>query len=248
MRRLFATAVLLAAGSARAELGHYTPGASNIRDFILPADGLTLAAYSYWYNAQGGDAFTFAPEVLWVTPWRLGGARIAVDISSSSGVVDVGSFGRGDLFLAPLWLGWETPHVGVSAGYGIYVPVGRFEPGASDNLGSGFWTHQLQGGLALYPWASQRLALVGAITYEIDQTITVNWGVSDYVMLASDLRLELGPTGYSTWYPDGSLHAAGGQLGIAFGQLEMSALYFYEVIARDRARGQSIGVSIAKKI
>jgi hypothetical protein len=35
----------------------------------------------------------------------------------------------------------DVPRVDLTAGYGFYAPTGRFELGATDNIGLGFWTH-----------------------------------------------------------------------------------------------------------
>ena len=58
---------------------------------------------------------------------------------------------------------------------------------AADNIGYGFWTHQFQGAATWYPWADRRMAVVGALTYEINEKddfdltpgdLSFNWGVS----------------------------------------------------------------------
>ena len=53
--------------------------------------------------------------------------------------------GFGDLSFMPFGLSWsDGATFDISFMYTIYAPTGRFSLGADDNLGQGFWTHQLQ--------------------------------------------------------------------------------------------------------
>jgi hypothetical protein len=186
-----------------AEIGHYAPGLPNIRDLIVPAPGFYGVLYNYFYlsdrlndgdgneansvtiNPRGGpgvtldvdvdlDSYVLAPAFLWVSPWKLLGAKYGAYItpsftSSSVGAAlatvtgrgvdaETSTFAMGDLFVQPLWLGWTLTHWDFAFGYGFYTPVGKYDtstvtlPGgatvtaeSSDNIGLGFWTHQLQG-------------------------------------------------------------------------------------------------------
>ena len=67
--------------------------------------------------------------------------------------------GLGDLFVAPLGLGWGFDHFDATFFYGFTAPTGRYEDGADDNIGLGFWTHQFQGFGYYYPKVDQTTAL-----------------------------------------------------------------------------------------
>jgi hypothetical protein len=67
----------------------------------------------------------------------------------------------GSLFVQPVWLGWGGKHYDVSAGYGFCALAGE------DNIGLGFWTHQLQAAGAWYPFENCGTAVTVAGTYEI---------------------------------------------------------------------------------
>ena len=136
-----------------------------------------------------------------------------------------GTFGVGDLFVQPVWLGKTTPHWDFALAYGFYAPVGTYNTEtvtlprigpvtteSSDNLGYGFWTHQFQGALAWYPMINKATAIVAALTYETNSekedfdltpgdNLTLNWGFSQFLPLKQDmsLLLEFGPAGYDTW-------------------------------------------------
>jgi len=144
-----------------------------------------------------------------------GGGR---DLNSST-------FGVGDLFVMPLWLGWSLTNWDFALGYGFYAPVGRYNTEtvtlpivgpikveSADNIGLGFWEQQIQGAVSWYPWADKRMAVSAVLTYGIPQekqdfdltpgqNLTLNWGISKYLSLnkAQTLQLEVGPAGYDSW-------------------------------------------------
>jgi hypothetical protein len=187
----------------------------------------------------------------------VGASLSAASGSGRSGGVS-SEFGVGDLFVQPLWLGWSRTNWDFALGYGFYAPVGRYNTEtvtlpiggppvvgpltveAADNIGLGFWTHQIQGAVSWYPWANRATAVSAASTYEINQqkedfdmtpgqVLTLNWGISQFLPLKKDqtLLLEVGPAGYGSWQitdDSGSdaknlsvhdeVHAVGGQLGL----------------------------------
>lgn len=250
------------------------------------------------------DTYALSPMIIWVAPWEPGGVRygafiaplfansnIDAEISSlnSRGInTGTSSFGVGDLFVEPIWLGYTLKHWDFSLGYGFYAPVGRYNTvtvrlpvvgpittTSPDNIGLGFWTHQIQGMAVWYPWADQRMAVMAALTYQINsskegidvtpgQHLTLNWGISEYLPLSKDqkLLLEIGPSGYDDWQitdDSGSaavnasvhqqVHAAGGQVGLTYipwnAALNFHAAYEYSATAR--LAGVAYDVSLAFK-
>ena len=171
-----------------------------------------------------------------MSPWEFLGAKYGAYVAptfanasiqnavyTSRGFGATGSestFGAGDMFVQPLWLGWTLPHWDFSAGYGFYAPVGKYSTvtagsltvPASDNIGLGFWTQQFQGAAAYYPWTNRATALTVVMTYEYNtpqqgtdvmygQNLWLTWGISQYLPLTKDdkLLLEIGPAGYYEW-------------------------------------------------
>jgi hypothetical protein len=315
------------------EIGHYAPGLPNIRDLVVPPPGVYSILYNYFYlsdrlndgngdeidsvtiNPRRGpgvtlgvdvdvDIYVLASAFLWVSPWKILGAKYGALVLPSFANSSVGAalatvtgrgidaetseFALGDLFVQPLWLGWALRHWDFALGYGFYAPVGKYDtdtvtlPGgatvtaeASDNIGLGFWTHQVQGVMTWYPWAHKATAVLAALTYEIHgdkedfdlkpgQNLTLNWGISQFLPLRRDqkLLLEAGVTGYSSWQitddsgsdarnPDvhDEVHAVGGQLGLTsvpWGAT-LNMHYLSEFSAQDRFQGEVFGVSVAKK-
>jgi hypothetical protein len=231
------------------------------------------------------DAYAIVPALLWNTGFKilgaeyglfgvvpLGGPSVQVQLASQTGAgvtADESTFGLQDIFIQPLWLGWRTPHVDVTAGYGFAAPTGRFEQGASDNLGLGYWTHQFQVAGALY-FLQKATAVVVAATHEINQEkegvditpgqrFSLNYGVSQFLPAGPGL-LELGVLGYSQWQvtdDSGSgvtgdrsvhdqLHAVGAQLGYAVPSWRLAVVgkYVYQYYAEDRFRGHEFTLTV----
>jgi hypothetical protein len=246
--------------------------------------------------------YAVAPSLVWATDIeRLGikyGALISptfanVNLNAAAnagfgrgGDISAGGFGVGDLFVQPVWLGKALDHWDFALAYGFYAPVGEYDtdtvaiPGigavtteSTDNVGYGFWTHQIQGSAAWYPMGSKGTAVIAAITYETNgqkkdfdltpgDNLTLNWGISQYLPLRKDgsLLLEVGPAGYDTWQITGDrggaagdvrdqVHAVGGQLGLTYvpWMLSLNVHGFYDYDAQDRFQGGSFGLNIAKK-
>ena len=55
--------------------------------------------------------------------------------------------------------------------YSFYAPTGRYETGADDNIGLGFWTHQFQGFGYYFPIEHQATAIMAGLTYEVNGQI-----------------------------------------------------------------------------
>jgi len=248
------------------------------------------------------NMYAVAPAFIWVTDIEALGLRYGALITPSfadfnlnaglstagdvGGSIEAHGMGAGDLLVQPLWLGYSLKHWDFGFAYGFYAPVGRYDthtvsvPGvgpvkaeASDNIGYGFWTNQLQGSVAWYPMDNKGTAVVTALTYETNgkkqdfdltpgDNLTLNWGISQYLPLKQDmsLLLEGGPAGYDTWQitnDAGSaagntrdqVHAVGGQLGLTYvpWKVSLNLHGFYEYDAVNRFQGGAYGVSIARK-
>jgi hypothetical protein len=326
--------VLTTSGSQAAEIGHFAPGIPNIRDYAVPEPGFYFSDYNYWYNtdrinnASGdkissitikpgpGPGLTLAADIdvniyamsttfIWVTDWKILGARYAAYIAPSFATASVGAslsssigrgvnssinseFGMGDMFVQPVWLGWNVKHFDFALAYGFYAPIGRyktetvtlpvvgsFQAEAPDNLGLGFWTHQIQSAVNWYPWEDKRMAVASALTYEMHSdkkgfdftpgsNLTFNWGISQFIplMKSQKLLMEIGPTGYSSWQVSDDkgrdarnpnvhdeVHAVGGQIGLTYvpWMLSINFRAMHEYSSKDRFQGESYGLSVAKK-
>lgn len=281
--------------SAAAQLGHYQPGSSNIRDFFLPDPGLGIELFVSYYtsgtyrDANGDplmvelgngvlgqpetDIWSLTPSVSWNPGIRPLGTAYAVVISPSvanahlaaegveatQGVVrQTANFGRADIMVQPVWLGHAWGPIYVAGGYAFWAPIGEYQSDAIDNIGLGFWSHQLQlSSYFFFDQTRQRLAGL-TITFEVNgeqegtgispgNHLTLEWGVGGQ----PGSRWFAGLTGYAQWQvspaagpsidPDmrDRVYAAGGQLSFwaVPGLFYLTSRLLFEFEARNRFEG-----------
>lgn len=330
-RAALALAAAALAAPAAAEVGHFMPGVLGIRDYVVPSEpGFYGVVDNFLYEttrlndrhgdardsvtiAPGGgpgvtldidvslDLYALVPALIWVSDWKLLGARYAAFVAPSFANASIGAalstqtgrgrnaetdtFRVGDLFVQPVWLGWSREHWELAVAYGFWAPVGYYETETVslpvvgptlvedvDNVGLGFWTHQLQAAATWYPFDHPGTAVATALTYEVHgdkqdfdltpgQNLTLNWGVSQYLPLTEDQHLlfEVGPAGYSSWQvsdDSGSdarndahdaVHGVGFQLGLTYvpWKAVLNFHYFNEFSSQDRFEGSSCGFNFA---
>jgi hypothetical protein len=174
------------------------------------------------------DGWATVPALAWGSSFSLlGGAKYVAAISpsyaSAEGIViterGAGAgdttiteysegkvSGWGDLFVSPLQLYWTFGKFDLATMYGFYAPTGRYESGADDNMGLGFWTHQFQGYGYYYPFPDKSTAIMLGLTYELTGDIkdedvntgnrfTLEWGLSQYL----SEQFEIGVQGGHNW-------------------------------------------------
>jgi hypothetical protein len=232
------------------------------------------------------DLYSIAPVVTLSTGWKILGAeygalltvpfggpsvQAGLSIGSVGLEAEESAFGLQDMLVQPLWLTWRFPSAEISAAYAFYAPIGRFEAGARDNTGLGFWTNQFQVAGAWY-FLQKATALILAGTFELHGNkedvdvrpgphFALNYGVSQYVPAGPGL-VEVALLGYSQWQvgddkgddarnPDAraQVHGIGGQLGYAWPELGLgiTAKYVYEYYAESRFRGHTVTFSAGYK-
>jgi len=252
------------------------------------------------------DLFVLAPTVGWIAPWDIAGGRFGVLITptfgNSSGHTslkfedqfdrDTGEsqFGVGDLYVQPVWLGWSLPHWDLELAYGFSAPVGKYdvetvsfprlgldlERPAYDNIGSGFWTNQFQGGATLYPFDTRATGIAAAVSYALHgersgldvtpgSTVELDWAITQYLPLAEEdgFLVDLGPVGFSQWQVTddtgsgaenpsrhGQVSAAGGEIGLGYvpWAIELKVRYTHEFGAESRFEGQTFALSLGTKL
>jgi len=182
----------------------------NARDESKGPDGEVVATGS---NAVMIDLNTF----VWVSQRTLlAGARFSATASllvsnnslasDSEGQLSAGG-GFADFFYQPFILGWTTDRVDVRTAYGALAPTGRFNAGASDNVGSGYWTNVLASGQSIYLTSDKRTAISAFQMYEVhttqegtDQkpgdTFNLDYSVTHTFGLTKEVDLQIGVVGY----------------------------------------------------
>ena len=131
------------------------------------------------------NVYALAPTFIWVSKWKLLGAKYGAYISPSFSNTSIGAslstatgsgrskegsqFAVADLYVQPLWLGWAKKRTGTLHLVMVFMlqlenTIQRqshcrwsdhLQAEAADNIGLGYWTHQLQGAASYYPWARQ---------------------------------------------------------------------------------------------
>ena len=210
----------------------------------------------------------------WITDIQILGASYGivagiplqnVDVTASLPTLgvraDESSFGLGDLMFQPVYLGWRRDRWEASLGYLFYAPTGRYDEDETDNLGLGYWTHELQASVVYRAGEDGLWTLGSMLTYDIHSrrsgvrirpgdTFTVEWGVS---RILAPWQIELGLTGYSQLQvtdDSGSgvvrdrdihdeVHALGVQTSWTSSSRKWNLAFRYlkEIYAEDRFRG-----------
>lgn len=122
------------------------------------------------------DAAVFGVALNVVTPRKILGANygflVALPWANNrvQGVEDFDSnpgTGLTDMFIQPISLGWHTPRADATVGYGLYVPTGRYENGASNNTGLGQWAQEILVGTTLYLNQTRTVHAATAATFNV---------------------------------------------------------------------------------
>jgi hypothetical protein len=187
---------LLLAAPAQAQLnGSHSLGDFGVQSGSQPAPGFYAALFYYHYgtdtirNAEGntvrlspGDPGSIglsavAPIVWYVSKTKVLGANVGAmavlpfaNASIEAPAFQVGQTidtGVADMLVRPIDLGWHGKHADVVAGFQAYLPTGRYEPGADDNLGKGMWTYEPFLGTTVYFDEKKTLSLAATAYWEL---------------------------------------------------------------------------------
>jgi len=232
---LVAVFVWLCATAAQAQnRGVYPLGLSAINSGISPEPGLTYNNSFLFYSRSeqkgaNGEVLAAGQQsvlldmntLLWASPYQmamLGGARFssAVTIpiannslsSSVQGAISGGG-GLGDSYFQPVILGWRTERVDIRGIFGFLAPTGKFNAGATDNVGNGYWTPVLAAGQTFFLSDDKATTLSAFEMYEFHSTQSgthIHPGETfdlDYSLMRAftfaDSRLQVGLVGYGAW-------------------------------------------------
>src|SRR5206468_6791237 len=178
-----------------------------------------------------------------------------------------GGGGLADTFYQPMILGLQMSRADIRAIYGFLAPTGKFDAGATDNVGSGYWTQTLSAAGTFYLTKDRRTAVSAFQMYEFHgtqegtdvhpgETFDLDYSLTHTVQLQDDLRLQIGLVGYSQWQTtdktgpaitpeEASAHYRVNALGLAFNvmlperKVSVGAKYFQEFSNRSTFQGYS---------
>jgi hypothetical protein len=235
---LFFTSVLCSAQ----QKGQWVPGQYGLNAGVTPDPGFTYENLAINYSSSqlnnplgnlasgvtGTYSFWADENIFMFVPHKkiLGGyfaPYVSVNMANGSLVADIFTFqgngggeGLADTFVAPVNFGWHFSRLDFNAGYAFTAPTGRYTPGASDNVGSGYWGNNLMSGSTFYITKDKGTSANLFIDWEEHgqkttfrgtkmtpgQAFTMEWGLGQILPLdkkTMDKLLQLGFVGYDQW-------------------------------------------------
>jgi hypothetical protein len=169
------------------------------------------------------------------------------ELGDSTLSVDGGADGFGDLGFAPLFLTWSLgkDKFDITTGYMFTAPTGRYETGADDNIGLGYWSHAFQ--LFTYYYMLQKAtAFYLGNTFELHGKVkdvdvkpagqyTLEYGISQYL----SERFEVTVQGGHSWqvgedsgtdvYWDASYKDRNSTIGVGLGFWPVKDIFYTNV-------------------
>jgi hypothetical protein len=182
---------------------------------------LITGNYSVWADE---NMFYYVPDVdimggnlgfmLAITPVN---GYLTADVlpNLNSLTPSAGASGLTDTWVQPFSLGWHLKRADIMVAEAVMAPTGRYNPGASDNVGSGYFGNHVQTGTTYYITKNKGTSAnlftdwevhgprpgVGAGDKTPGQAFTVEWGLGQILPLKKDLSqlLQVGGVGYDQW-------------------------------------------------
>jgi hypothetical protein len=219
--------------------GQYVTGQYGLNAGVLPDPGFTYANIDVNYdtntlNNSSGTAVAPKPRLnLWIVEnifyyvadtKFLGGniGFMAVIPTLANGsltleqVQNSGStYGVADSWFQPFTLGWHLKRADILVGDAFMVPTGRYSPGASNNIGSGYFGNHLTTGTTVYLTKNKGTSANLFTDWEVHghkqglndtyktpgQAVTDEWGVGQVLPLSKDMSklIQLGVIGFDQW-------------------------------------------------
>jgi hypothetical protein len=274
--------------------GVYPLGMSATNSGVTPEPGFTYANQLLIYSrnkskgprgevlATGSNSVVMdMNSLVWVSKKEiLGGAKFSMSAtlpvaknsltSDAVGVISGGG-GLADSYYQPFILGWQTKRADIRAIYGFLAPTGKFRAGASDNVGSGYWTHVVASGQTFYLTTSKATALSAFQMYEWHttqkgteihpgQTLSLDYSLTHVIPLGDAVQLQVGLVGYeqrqitaksgptvtreqaSTRYEVNALGFAS-TVVLPERKMNIGVRYFQEFVNRSTFQGYSLQIS-----
>jgi hypothetical protein len=250
----------------------WMPGQVGLNAGILPSPGFTYVNIDINYDAgafndRNGNAvpvtgnynvwaleniFYYVPNTKFLGG-NLGFMVICPTLANGSLVADFqrfpnlgvtgGGYGVADLWVQPFTLGWHLKRADIQVGDAFMVPTGRYTPGATNNIGTGYFGNHLQTGTTFYVTKNKATSVNLFTDWEVHgprqgtnntyktpgQAFTDEWGVGQILPLKQDFSklLQLGVIGYDQW----QVTADGGTIPIGPIVGPANVLPFYSVHA-----------------
>jgi hypothetical protein len=170
-----------------------------------------------------------------------------------------GGSGVSDLFVEPFALGWHLKRADIQVAEAVMPPTGRYTPGATDNIGSGYFGNMVQAATTVYLTKNKGTSANLYTNWEVHgarqganntdktpgQAFTDEWGLGQVLPLKKNFSqlLQVGAVGYDQWQitaNSGTIPVPGTNLILAANQVP-----FYSVHA---VGGQANYILSAKEL
>jgi len=220
------------------------PGQMGLNAGIMPNPGISVINIDINYSAgtlndrngnptpvTGNYNVWVVENILYYVPkfkvlgGNLGFAIAQPTVANGSLVIDLGNppkfsangggYGFTDTYIQPVTLGWHLKRADFYGGYAFFAPSGRYTPGATNNVGSGYWGNDFITGTTLYLTKNKGTSVNLFTNWEFHgakqganntsvtpgQTFTTEWGLGQVIPLKKDFSrlLQLGAVGYDQW-------------------------------------------------
>jgi hypothetical protein len=126
-----------------------------------------------------------------------------------------GGGGLADLFVVPIGVGWHLKRADLQVNEGMMLPTGRYNPGATNNVGTGYFGNHLMTGTTAYITKNKGTSANLFTDWEVHgarqgtngtqktpgQAFTMEWGLGQVLPLKKNFSqlLQLGLVGYDQW-------------------------------------------------
>jgi hypothetical protein len=145
---------------------------------------------------------------------------LAADLQTQNpGIPNLSAVGGGggvaDLFIQPIGIGWHLKRADLQVMEGVMLPTGRYTPGASNNVGTGYFGNHLMSGETVYITKNKGTSANLFTDWEVHggragtngtnktpgQAFTMEWGLGQVLPLKKNFSqlLQIGLVGYDQW-------------------------------------------------
>ncbi len=159
-------------------LGHNIPGDFGLTSGTQPDPGIYLSALYLGYTGdtlrdRNGNNLGISPSrdgdldvngyglgLWWVSDFKIFGGNYSLMIwpSWTNNKMEIPILGQeaktstgfSDLYIQPINLGWHTERADFTAGLGVFLPTGKYDATADDNLGLGMYSFEVFAGTTVY--------------------------------------------------------------------------------------------------
>ncbi len=211
--------------------GVYPLGMSATNSGVTPEAGFTYSNQLLFYSRDevkdengatlpitgSNSVLMDMNSLIWVSEKKiLGGARYSAiatlpfatnDLTSDINGNISGGSGFADSYYVPFVLGWNKERVGLRILYGFLAPTGRFVAGASNNVGSGYWTNAFSSGQTFYLTRDKAWILSAYEMYELHttqegtgthpgETFDLDYSLMRSFAFSKSASLQIGAVGY----------------------------------------------------